>query len=57
MFEGNALAQTSLHRCLGLIDMYAVNEDLYTFTFDASAAFLHVPERELVIVAPPDVFH
>ena len=38
------------------IDIYAVENGLHTFTFDASSAFLHVPESDLVIVVPPDVF-
>jgi len=33
-----------------VIDAYALEFNLATFTFDASDAFLHVPEREYVLV-------
>ena len=39
-----------------VIDTYAVEEGLVRFTFDASNAFLHVVERDFVVVKPPPGF-
>jgi len=39
-----------------IILIYALFEGLWTFIFDASSAFLHVPEIEFVVVNPPQEY-
>ena len=46
-------APTTSSATLRVIDVYALEERLPRFVFDASAAFLHVPEREFVVCDPP----
>ena len=39
-----------------VVESYALENDLCSFTFDAHNAFLHVPEEDLVIVEAPREF-